>query len=182
LRLVIPPEPLSCEHSKLNTRWLLSPGDRFFPAADFGFVSFNSFRCMLNFIQSFWASASSYADMRPDFGLRNTINRTLDSQRASLTGEEWFERFWRPRGISKQIVDFVYERLGEYSGLRWGLTVPSDRLLEDLQLPLVCWFDWELSFCDDLAQQLGIQLEDPSLLGEVETVEEFLTLLHRKFA
>lgn len=137
---------------------------------------------MLNFVQSFWASLRSYVDMKPDFQLRSKINRTLDSQRASLTGEEWFERFWRPRGISRQIVEFVYERLGQYSGLHLGRTVPSDRLLEDLQLPLVCWFDWELSFCDDLAQQFNIQLDNPSLLDEVETVEDFLTLLHRQIA
>ncbi|NJN32762.1 MAG: hypothetical protein HC824_21880 [Synechococcales cyanobacterium RM1_1_8] len=119
--------------------------------------------------------------MRPDFRLRTSINRALYARRASLTGEEWFERFWQPRGISRQIVEFVYERLSCYSGLRWGLTVPSDRLLEDLQLPLVCWFDWELDFCDELSQELGIQLEDPSLLEKAETVEEFLAFLHSQF-
>lgn len=98
-----------------------------------------------------------------------------------MTAEDWFERFWRQRGITRQVVRFVYAHLADYSGLWWDRILPSDRLNEDLHLPLVCWFDWEMSLLDDLRQELGIALDDPELLMEADTVEDFLSLLNQQF-
>jgi hypothetical protein len=136
---------------------------------------------MLRSIQSLWSSLGSYAEMRPDFRLRTALSRSLHARRTVLTVEEWVEQFWQPRGIPQSLARFVYDHLSDYSGLTWGLTLPGDRLQEDLHLPLVCWFDWELCFCDDLAQELGIQIESPALLlDEAVTVEDFLVLLHQQ--
>lgn len=135
---------------------------------------------MLPSIPSFWSSLSSYAEMRPDFRLRTELNRRLKAQRSRLSAEVWFEKFWLPRSVPRSLSTFVYQSLGELSGLDWGRVLPGDRLQADLQLPLVCWFDWELDFCETLAQAVGVRLESPVLLDEVDTVEDLLTLLHQQ--
>lgn len=132
-------------------------------------------------IQSTWANVRSYADLRPDFQLRSQVNRGL-GHRPVLSVEDWFERFWRSRGIAKQVVTFVYGRLSDYSGLCWGQIVPSDRLIEDLKFPSICWFDWELALCDDFAQEFGVDLGGGFDLDAWTTVEDLLALLNRKVA
>jgi hypothetical protein len=136
---------------------------------------------MWRVIESTWANLSSYADLRPDFGLRLQINRSLQQTRPTLNGEEWFERFWRSRGIAQQVARFVYAHLTDYSGLCWGCTWPSDRLVGDLKLPLVCWFDWELHLCDDFDRELGVDLQEPPDLDQLVTVEDLVMALNARF-
>lgn len=119
--------------------------------------------------------------MRPDFRLRSRINRSFLGARSPMSAEDWFEHFWRQRGMVLPVVRFVYAHLADYSGLWWDRILPSDRLNEDLHLPLVCWFDWEMSLLDDLSNELGIAIEDPELLAQAVTVEDFLTLLNQQF-
>ncbi len=136
---------------------------------------------MLQSIQQTWLSLSSYSDMRPDFKLRSHINRTLLQSRPTFHPEAWFEQFWRRQGIALPVVRFVQGHLTDYSGLWWERIVPGDRLLEDLHLPLVCWFDWELQLQADLQQDLGLAMEEPILLFEGTTVQDFVGRLNEQY-
>ncbi len=121
----------------------------------------------------------TYADLSPDLGVRRRINQSL-GRRPALTAEQWFESFWKPLGISQNLATFLYQSLASYSGLDVARIHPQDHLVEDLHLPLVCWFDWQMGLSDELAHQFGIELDDSIDLVCLKTVEELVVYLNRQ--
>lgn len=116
-------------------------------------------------IKNRWQALRAYSDMSPDLKLRRRVNRSL-SDRPEYAVNDWHQRFWRPLGIRSEVVEFVYRSLAESSGLVVGSLVPSDRMVADLQLPLICWFDWEMTCMEAFWQEF-----DPtgSIVGSMET-------------
>jgi hypothetical protein len=102
-------------------------------------------------IKNGWMALKAYPDMSPNLNIRRKINRILLSRPAHSV-HEWYQRLWRPLGVRSDVATFVYQILTECSGLMVGRLLPSDRMVADLQLPLVCWFDWEMT-CMELFWQ-----------------------------
>jgi hypothetical protein len=121
-----------------------------------------------------------YSDMSPDLGVRQRINTMLGNRPDRSLGE-WYRHFWEPQGIAREVAEFVYQQVGQYSGLKFERVMPKDRLREDLELPMVCWFDWELCLCDDFCQQMGIELEECFDMNEMNTVEDLMRFFNQKF-
>ncbi|NJR52376.1 MAG: hypothetical protein HC780_25180 [Leptolyngbyaceae cyanobacterium CSU_1_3] len=130
-------------------------------------------------LKNLFDSLNTYADMSPDLALRRRINRML-RDRPSRTADEWYELFWQPLSVSKEVAIFVYQQMEDYSGLHFANVLPSDRLTEDLNLPLVCWFDWELSFCESFACQFGIDLSEEFDIYAFSTLQEFVVFLNQQ--
>lgn len=129
-------------------------------------------RSLKNFFYSLW----TYSDLSPDLKMRRSVKRFL-GRRSLLSPYDWYERFWQPGDIPKSISDFVYTRMSDYSGLEFGRILPTDRLNEDLHLSLVCWFDWEISFCQEFLDSFGVDLSDrfnPETLSTVQDLVLFL--------
>jgi len=139
------------------------------------FAVLRMWRSLKNVFYSFW----TYADLSPDLRLRRRINRTL-RKRDNLSATEWYQVFWQPLDIAKPVSDFVYTHMQAYSGLEFGCVQPSDRLQSDLHLSLVCWFDWELTFCADFLKTFDIDLASQFNLDHFETVEELVFFLNRQ--
>ena len=101
-------------------------------------------------------SLRTYQDLSPDAGIRRQVNVQL-SKRPSLSLEDWSQLFPKvlTNKASQRLLAFVYERLPIYSGLQISKIRPSDRLIEDLQLPLVCWFDWPHQLCCDFLRNIS---------------------------
>lgn len=116
----------------------------------------------------------SYSDLRPDLAMRRRINRQILADRPAHTGSEWYRKFWAPRGVSREVATFIYRSLAQYSGLQWAKVLPTDRLCEDLKLPLICWFDWELSLCEDFYQEFGLELDDYLDVTQLNTVADLM--------
>jgi hypothetical protein len=94
-----------------------------------------------------------------------------------MSAKEWFEQVWSHHSVSQQVTDFVYDHMPAYSGLEFSRVRPADRLNEDLHLPSVCWFDWQLLLCDDFLHCFGVDLSDcfdPQILCTVEDLVNFL--------
>ncbi|KAM3107357.1 hypothetical protein [Phormidesmis sp. 146-35] len=130
-------------------------------------------------LKNLFDSLNTYADMSPDLALRKRINQTL-RDRPSRTADEWYELFWQPLGISQEVSDFVYQQLEDYSGLHFANVLPSDRLTEDLHLPLVCWFDWEISFCEAFGGQFGIDVSEEFDLSRFSTLQALVVFLNQQ--
>ena len=130
-------------------------------------------------IQNLFHSVRTYADLSPDLRLRRQINRRLQA-RLALTSQEWFTRYWQPLGIPQTLSDFLYTHLPQYSGLDVARIRPDDRLNDDLFLPLVCWFDWQLTFCDDFFWQFGLDLSDSFDPEAYETLQDWVMGLHEQ--
>lgn len=131
-------------------------------------------QCMWQKLKNLLASFSTYADLSPDLRQRRQVNRFL-RDRPALTPDEWFEQFWEPLEISQAVTDFVYLSLQNYSGLEWARVQPSDHLVKDLHLVLVCWFDWEISFCEDFFCCFGVELGLE--VDNFQTVEDLVIFL-----
>lgn len=121
----------------------------------------------------------TYADLSPDLGVRRQIQQAWRS-RPALSLEDWHQTFWQPLAISQEISAFVYEQMESYSGLPFAKVLPDDRLTEDLQFPLVCWFDWECALCDDFCDRFEIEISDLWDIGMLYTVRDFMIFLDRQ--
>ncbi len=130
-------------------------------------------RRLKNILHSF----RTYPDLSPDLGMRRQVNRFLRN-RPALTTEEWFERYWCKRNITKKITDFVYNRMHSYTGLDFTRVRPTDRLIEDLHFPLVCWFDWQISLCDDFWHCFEVDLGDRFDPTHFTTIEDLVIFLN----
>jgi hypothetical protein len=122
---------------------------------------------------------STYTDLSPDVEARRRVNQALRDRQA-LNLDQWFEFFWRPRGMTRAVVAFVYTYLQKYSGLHIGRVRPGDRLEQDLQFTLVCWFDWQMSLCEDFLGCFGVDISDRVDLSAFSTVEEFVKFLNHQ--
>lgn len=121
----------------------------------------------------------TYADLSPDISLRRQINQALES-RPTRTSEDWYRSFWQPLAISRDLSLFVYQQMESYSGLQFAKVTPNDRLTEDLQLPLVCWFDWEYNLRDDFRDRFGIEISDHLDIGMLHTVRDLVIFLNQQ--
>jgi hypothetical protein len=117
--------------------------------------------------------------MSPDLALRKRINQTLRN-RPSRTADEWYRLFWQPLGVSQQVSAFVYKQMEDSSGLHFANVLPSDRLTEDLHLSLVCWFDWEISFCEDFGCEFDVDVSEEFDLCRFSTLQELVVFLHQQ--
>ena len=122
-------------------------------------------------------SLRAYADLSPDLKTRQRVNQLL-RDRPALSVDEWFEQLWQPQGVTQPLATFVYTHMQTYSGLEFARVRPNDRLIADLCLPLVCWFDWNLSFCEDFSACFGINLSDRFDPHQYETVEDLVVFLN----
>lgn len=132
-------------------------------------------RSLINFFYSLW----TYSELSPDLRLRRRVNKALWS-RSNLSATEWFQTYWQPLAVPRAISDFVYTQMQSYSGLEFGRVQPSDRLNEDLHLSLICWFDWEVSFCDAFFQAFEVNLELEFNPDEFDTVSDLVLFLNRQ--
>jgi hypothetical protein len=130
-------------------------------------------------LKNIFDSLNTYADMSPDLALRRRINQTLHDRRPR-TADEWYKLFWQPLGISQEVSAFVYQQMEDNSGLHFANVVPSDRLTEDLHLSLVCWFDWEISFCEDFGCQFGVDISEEFDLCRFSTLQELVVFLNQQ--
>lgn len=111
--------------------------------------------------------------------MRQCVNREL-RDRPALSVDEWFLRFWQPLGVSRQVANFVYVQMAVYTGLDFTRVRPSDRLNDDLHLPLVCWFDWEFSLYEDFFADFGVDLSDRFDPELYITVQELMLFLNQQ--
>ncbi|MEL6137537.1 MAG: hypothetical protein AAFR42_09045 [Cyanobacteria bacterium J06628_6] len=113
------------------------------------------------------SSVQTYGDLSPDLQIRQQVNQRL-RHRQALKIEPWCREFQRVTRSSPTLLMFVYQAFQRYSGIEFSRVRPHDRLIEDLQFPLVCWFDWTTSFCEDFIAQFGVDLSE--LFDEAEFV------------
>lgn len=131
----------------------------------------------LNYLRSL----RTYRDLSPDAGIRRQVNAQLRHRR-SLSLEEWSQLFPNSMSshLSKQLLAFVYTKLPDYSGLQVGRLRPSDRLIQDLQLPLVCWFDWPFQLCDDFYETFQVDITEEFDESMLETVGDLVCYLYQR--
>jgi hypothetical protein len=133
-------------------------------------------------LYNWFLALRSYNDLRPDLGLRRQINRQVLATRPAHCGQDWYQKFWASQGISREVATFLYQALAKYSGLQLAKVLPNDRLCEDLKLPLICWFDWELALCEDFHQEFGFDLEDYFDLSQLKTVADLMGFFNQQVA
>jgi hypothetical protein len=131
----------------------------------------------INYFRSF----QTYRDLSPDAGIRRQVNVQL-RERSSLSLEEWSRLFPQvlSSDLSKQLLAFIYAKFPDYSGLEVGRLRPSDRLIQDLQLPLVCWFDWPHQLCDDFYETFQVDIIEEFDESMLETVGDLVWFLHQR--
>ena len=127
------------------------------------------------------SSINAYADMSPDLSVRRQVNETMKKRaRQPLSIATWCLTFCRRDHCTDRVqsmLSFIYECFSEYSGLEFSRVRPSDRLNEDLCFPLVCWFDWSITFCEDFYQRFGLDLSDRFDEASFETIGELVEFL-----
>jgi hypothetical protein len=128
-------------------------------------------------LKNLFLSFKTYDVLSPELQVRQQVNHRL-SHRPALSLEEWFEAYWQPHGISLAIAQFVYLHLEQYSGLVCAKVLPIDRLEKDLHWTEVCWYDWELSLCDDFWQCFGVDLSDRLEEFHPTTIADLIWFLH----
>jgi hypothetical protein len=120
-------------------------------------------------------SLQSYSTLSPNVSARRRVNRAL-RDRPTLTSDEW-ARICHSNGTAKTVGLFVYTHLQRYSGLEFGKVRLSDRLDEDLQWTEICWFDWDLTLCDDFEQSFGVDISEYCDQLALPTVGELVAFL-----
>lgn len=126
-----------------------------------------------NYIQSI----QTYGDMSPDLDMRHQVNQFLRQHRQPLSPEAWCDECHRITQSDHSTLLFVYHALASYSGIDFNLVRSHDRLVDDLQFPLVCWFDWSASFCNDVVTQFGIDISDCFDETRLHTLADLITFL-----
>ncbi|WP_204140987.1 hypothetical protein [Halomicronema sp. CCY15110] len=130
---------------------------------------------------NYFRSLRTYHDLSPDAGIRRRINVQL-SRRPALPLEDWSSLFpdMATGQVSKRLLAFIYEQLPVYSGLEISQIRPSDRLIEDLQLPLVCWFDWPHQLCCDFYETFQIDIFEEFDESLLETIGDLVCFLQQQ--
>ena len=126
-------------------------------------------------LNNFISSVQAYADMSPDQSIRRDVNNwMIRRDRAALTAAQWCECFGH---ADSPVLAFIYKTFSEYSGLDFSRVRPSDSLNSHLHFPLVCWFDWTITFCEDFFQAFNIDLSDRFDETDFTTVGELTDFL-----
>ncbi|HEY9639814.1 MAG TPA: hypothetical protein V6C57_04985 [Coleofasciculaceae cyanobacterium] len=128
-------------------------------------------------LKNLFSSLRVYHDLRPDLRVRQQVNRIL-RDRPVLEQDEWFETFYKARGIAHPVATFAYTHLGQYSGLRLGSVLPTDRLEAELHWTEVCWFDWEQCLCEDFYGCFRVEIDDCWDFSNLQTVEDLILFLN----
>ncbi len=131
-------------------------------------------------IKNLFLSFRAYGVLSPDLRVRQQVNHRL-SDRPSLTFQQWFDQHWKPLGIAPAIAQFAYARFEKYSGLSFSHVVPEDRL-EELQWTRVCWYDWEMTLCDDFLQVFGVDVSDEFEDTPIDRISDLVRLLNHQAA
>lgn len=124
----------------------------------------------------------AYSDLSPDWALRHRVNQSLQD-RSALTLPAWAKTFMDIYQVSYETTSFVYRRFPDYSGIDFSRVRPGDRMTEDLQFPLVCWFDWEQQLCEDFEAEFGADLLDQ--LDEISlalTIDDLIVMLDQNYS
>ncbi|MGB3297608.1 MAG: hypothetical protein WBA76_05005 [Phormidesmis sp.] len=135
------------------------------------------------------SSINAYADMSPDLTIRRQVNETMQRRaRQPLSISTWCQTFsdrtYRSHNTDsvQSMLAFIYESFSQYSGLDFSRVRPSDRLNDDLCFPLVCWFDWSITFCEDFYQRFGLDLSDRFDETNFETIGELVSFLIKQIS
>ncbi len=126
-------------------------------------------------LSNFISSVNAYADMSPDLSVRKDVNTWMvrrDRQTLDLT--TWSQLFGHP---SHPVLAFIYKSFGDYSGLDFSRTRPNDSLNTHLKFPLVCWFDWTITFCENFFQAFDLDLSDRFDEADFHTIGELINFL-----
>ncbi len=153
---------------------------------------------MIEQLDNWLSSISTYADMSPDLAIRAQVNLRMKAHaRPALGISDWCQLFLThlssignvttdtaafshaATGSSdtRRVLCFVYQKFGQYSGIDFSRVCPDDRLNGDLHFALVCWFDWTIAFCEDFLEQFGIDLSDCFDEDEFDTIGELAAFL-----
>lgn len=142
------------------------------PLEQFGLDEATAAKGRLN---NFISSVQAYADMSPDLSIRREVNSwMMRRDRAALSLTQWSECFG---GGIHPVLTFVYETFGEYSGLDFSRVRPNDSLNSQLHFPLICWFDWTITFCEDFYQAFDVDLSDRFDEANFDTIGELVAFL-----
>lgn len=131
-------------------------------------------------VLNYFQGLRTYGDLSPDRAVRRQVNQQL-RHRPTLSFEAWSSLFAEQQEVplSPGLLKFVYVHLEQYSGLDIGRVRPGDRLVEDLQIPLVCWFDWSYQLCDDFYNTFQIDISDEFDEALQETVGDLVYSLNQ---
>lgn len=153
---------------------------------------------MIEQLDNWLSSVSTYADMSPDLAIRTQVNiRMRAHARPALGVSDWCQLFLSDLSLKQSIASetaafshiaagssetrrvlcFVYQRFSQYSGIDFSRVRPEDRLNDDLHLSLVCWFDWVITFCEDFFEQFDLDLGDCFDEDEFDTIGELAAFL-----
>ena len=127
---------------------------------------------------NYFYSIQTYPDMSPDLAMRQQVNQSLRQRRHPLSPEAWCQEFQRETSAQRNTLLFIYYSLEAQSGLEFNLVRPCDRLVDDLQFPLVCWFDWAARFCNDVVAHFGVDISDCFDETRIETLADLVTFLN----
>ncbi|MEL6602181.1 MAG: hypothetical protein AAFP20_03015 [Cyanobacteria bacterium J06614_10] len=132
---------------------------------------------MMNQLNNWLCSIRTYADLSPDLTIRRQINQQMEDRGRSLLDlTDWCALFSCER-VDRPVLAFVYRQFSDYSGIEFGRIRPGDQLIADLQLPLVCWHDWAIDFCEDFCNQFQVDLSDRFDEANFDTVGELVAFL-----
>ncbi|MEO0769442.1 MAG: hypothetical protein AAFY72_08400 [Cyanobacteria bacterium J06649_4] len=142
---------------------------------------------MIQQLNNWLDSISTYADMSPDHSIRRQVNKRMAlSARDALSIGDWCNLFatYSHDGSpfsekDRAVVAFVSACFSDYSGLDFSLVRPHDRLHNDLHFALVCWHDWVITFCEDFYQCFEIDLSDYFDEDDFETIGDLINFLVR---
>jgi hypothetical protein len=148
----------------------------------FGAPIYMTRQLVIGQLNNWLSSVSTYSDMSPDVTIRRQVNQQLTAlARRSMGFSHWCQLFCsNPRSDTaraRRVLAFVYEHFADYTGLDFSRVRPSDRLIADLQFPLVCWFDWSLTFCEDFYQAFDVDLSDRFDEADFETMGDLVSYL-----
>ena len=126
-------------------------------------------------LNNFISSVNAYADMSPDLSVRKDVNAwMMRRDRQALDLSTWSELFGHP---AHPVLIFIYESFSSYSGLDFSLVRPNDSLNTHLKFPLVCWFDWTITFCEDFFHAFELDLSDRFDEADFCTIGELVSFL-----
>ncbi len=133
-------------------------------------------------ITNFFLSLRTYRDLSPDLRVRRRVNAMLKRSRPDVSFDHWavFFAAATDRPPSLRLLRFVYQQLADYSGLIVGCIRPSDRLIEDLHLPLICWFDWPNQLCADFHTTFQVDISEDFDESLLQTVGDLVGFLQKK--
>ncbi len=128
-------------------------------------------------LSNWFSSVSTYAEMSPDLTIRKQVNQQMQGRTQRVLGAVAWGKLFCRSDRAYPLLSFIYQRFGLYSGLEFGRVRPGDRLNDDLHFPLVCWFDWTTTFCEDFFQRFGVDLSDRFDEATFDTIDELIDFL-----